>query len=239
VADLPEDLAKVLAELEARKRSLRNRLQSIDHAIEGIQGLQNASSKNPAPEPKVPDFATLNRAVEGPLANEAPEEPVEAVAEAPQREQASDIHPAVQAPAELDPGECRDFVLQPDYPNSPAENPKALMRPIPKPEPERRKLAHLNVYVNQNTDWAARQMVSAQSPRAVFRHKTGHKCPKCGSADTRLSLTRGIADCFMFLFDYSIARCRACDSRFRIWRSRDEEEGEQELEPQTHPTSPK
>jgi ssDNA-binding Zn-finger/Zn-ribbon topoisomerase 1 len=77
--------------------------------------------------------------------------------------------------------------------------------------------------MNQNAEWAARQMVAPSSPRSIFRQKTGHKCPKCGSADTRVSVTRGILDIFMFLFDYSIGRCRNCDTRFRIWQSREEE----------------
>jgi hypothetical protein len=229
VADLPEDLARVLAELEARKRSLKNRLQSLDSAIEGIQGRQQASKVvDPAPDPKVLDYSTLNPLVEVPMEG--------ADVEVPERENAGEVHPSVvlQGSVESDTDECTDFVLQPNMPHTPAETPKALRIPITKPAPEQRKPAQLNVYVNQNTDWASRQLVAPNSPRAVFRHKTGHKCPKCGSADTRLSLTRGIGDCFMFLFDYTIARCRNCDSRFRIWRSRDEDDGEQERELEPH-----
>jgi hypothetical protein len=77
----------------------------------------------------------------------------------------------------------------------------------------------LNVYVNQNAEWAARQIVPVDSPRAVFRQSTGHACPKCGSQDTRVSTTRGVADILMFLFEYSNARCRNCAARFRIWES--------------------
>lgn len=53
-----------------------------------------------------------------------------------------------------------------------------------------------------------------------FRKKAPARCPKCGSPDTRESATRGIADFLMLLFDYSNARCRSCDSRFRIWKAR-------------------
>jgi hypothetical protein len=121
-------------------------------------------------------------------------------------------------------------------PNVPAERHAPLQRPVFTPAPERRKPAALNIYVNRNSDWASRQLVPAQSARAVFRHKAEHNCPKCGSQDTRVSHTRGIADMFMFLFDYSMARCRNCDLRFRIWQSRagDDELRDVVPQPQRH-----
>jgi hypothetical protein len=107
-----------------------------------------------------------------------------------------------------------------------------LRRPVFTPAPERRKRAGLNIYVNENSEWASNQFVPASSPSSVLRKKTGHCCPKCGSRDTRMSTTRGIADMFMFLFDYSIARCRNCDVRFRIWPSRAGNDGATPFEAQ-------
>jgi hypothetical protein len=212
VADLPADLAKVLAELEARKRSLQSRMHSIDSAIQSIQGLQTSYSHE-----------------------ELPAEPVE---ELPVREELANAL-EVTAQPQLAPGESNDFVLQPEKPYyGLLEKEKALSRPIvSKAEPERSKSARLNVYVNQNSEWASKQLVSPKSRRATFRHKTGQRCPKCGSQDTRLSVTKGLADCFMFLFDYSLARCRNCDTKFRIWRTREDEDDdrpEKQLGP--HPT---
>lgn len=202
MADLPADLAKVLAELEARKRSLENRLHSIDSAIQSIHGLQTADSYE-----------------------ELPADPVE---ETPVREQPVFLANSLETVAQPhpEPSERRDFVLQPEKPYySLLEKEKALRRPIVStPDTERTKSAHLNVYVNQNSDWASKQIVSPKSRRAIFRHKTGHRCPKCGSQDTRLSVTKGLADCLMFLFDYSLARCRNCDTKFRIWRAREDED---------------
>jgi hypothetical protein len=170
---------------------------------------------------------------------------VESVAELPVREQAETAVTAAMGlappanPANPAESERRDFVLQEDHPYyTLLDKEKALLRPVvPKVDPARRKSALLNVYVNQNSDWASRQIVSSQSRRANFRRKTGHRCPHCGSQDTRLSATRGVADWFMFLFDYSLARCRNCDTKFRIWRSREEDDAagdEKQLDP--HPT---
>lgn len=242
MADLPEDLAKVLAELEARKRSLQNRLQSIETAIQSIHGLQ-VSYDVPLENSHVTDFVLVDRADEV-LATEPQGVESEPVVEVPEREPVGAVYTAVEVPPVAVPGsERRDFILQPDTPGgyvpggsgpntSLIEKEKALRRPNPKPPKDSRKAAHLNVYVNKNSDWASRQLVSPKSRRATFRHKTGQRCPKCGSQDTRLSLTKGIADCFMFLFDYSLARCRNCDTKFRIWRAREEvdDAGEQDLE---------
>jgi DNA-directed RNA polymerase subunit RPC12/RpoP len=190
VADSPEALAKVLADLEARKESLRDELNRLDVALAEIHAkaeLVVQPESHPEPEP---------------------------VTET-------------------------GFILQSDY--SPAETPQAVRAPLPKAPPERRKEARLNIYVNQNADWASRQFVNPGSTKSVFRQKTGAKCPKCGSMDTRFSSSRGIADCFMFLFDYSVARCRSCDSRFRIWKNRPSGESKEaetkELEPQPSPAS--
>jgi hypothetical protein len=240
VADLPDDLSKVLGELESRKRSLENRLQSIDTAIQSIQGLQTSYSHR-SEDPKVSEFAIVNRAEDSQTVEQEELQALDLFDEMPMREDLTSAYMASILQATSDPVpvveniECRDFVLQPDSPNtSIIEKEKALRRPNPKPAAERRKQAHLNVYVNQNSDWASRQLVSPQSKRATFRQKTGQRCPKCGSQDTRLSVTKGLADCFMFLFDYSLARCRNCDTKFRIWRSREDEDesdaGEKQLE---------
>lgn len=176
MADQPDRLENVLAQLEARKQSLRSRLENLDTAIDGLHGLEG-----------------LNKAEE------------------------------ILAGPEVMP------------PLTVQEQPqmlKALTRPLPVASVERPQPAHLNVYVNLNSEWASRQFVAPDSPRAIFRRKAGHRCPKCGSQDTRISLSRGIADRLMFLFDYSRARCRSCDTRFRIWRSR--EEDDQQHEPEAH-----
>ena len=162
----------------------------------------------------------------------------------PQREHPDRIHPPVirtqPEPAPLRRAQtATSGASHVTQSKSLAERPKPLKRPAAQQTPvtERRKPNQLNIYVNRNADWASKQFVAPKSPRAVFRHKTGHRCPKCGSQDTRLSLTRGIADCLMFLFDYSLARCRNCDTRFRIWRSREEDQAEQDFEAQPHTES--
>jgi hypothetical protein len=231
VLDQPDHLAKVLAELEARKESLRSRLESLDTAINGLQGLQAASASSSS------ELEGLNKAEEM-LANHLEDVPAasNAVEAQPLREQTAEVVPPVSVTSLHSEGsEHRGFVLKYDTTNSPAERPKALKRQLQVPPADRRKPNHLNVYVNRNTEWASRQFVAPHSPRAIFRHKTGHRCPKCGSQDTRLSLSRGIADCFMFLFDYSLARCRNCDTRFRIWRSREEDEDQHEAD--AHPAT--
>ncbi len=232
MAELPEHLAKTLAELEAQKESLRSRLESVDSAIVGIQGLKSAPAA-PAPDPAdaqaVPPVATASDA--NPnfiLVNDVPEE-------MPQREFVGEVRRSQVQRVATQPQTGNPNSAPPPQ-KSPVTTGKALARQTPQPAPDRRKPSQLNIYVNRNAEWAAQQFVPPHSPRAVFRHKTGHRCPKCGSQDTRLSLTRGLTDCLMFLFDYSIARCRNCDTRFRIWRSRSEEDdGEHELE--GHPSA--
>ena len=222
VADLPDHLAKVLAELEARKESLRSRMESLDTAISGIHGMQATAPG--ASLARQPDNSQDVVAEHHELDETAP---VQAV---PLREEVGEVIPVPNTPSQPNPSERRDFILKYDTPNTPAERPNALKRPLEGAAVELRQPTHLNVYVNKNTEWASRQFVPPHSPRAVFRRKTGHRCPKCGSQDTRLSLSRGIADCFMFLFDYSLARCRNCDNRFRIWRSRDEDDDQPEAD---------
>lgn len=78
----------------------------------------------------------------------------------------------------------------------------------------RQKKAAVNVYVNRFPEWSS---AMAQG-KVVVRKQHGIRCPKCSSPDTRQSLTRGLADFFMFLFDYTNARCRNCNARFRVWR---------------------
>ena len=228
IVDQPDHLAKVLAELEARKQSLRSRLESLDTAINGLHGLQAAASH-------ISEIEDLTQAEEILARTEHLDEVVHSE---PLREQTAEVMPPMAVQTQLEPqvSERRDFVLK--YDNSPAEMTKALKRPLQGASVDRRKPAQLNVYVNRNSEWASRQFVAPHSPRAIFRHKAGHPCPKCGSQDTRMSLTRGIADCFMFLFDYSLARCRNCDTRFRIWRAREEDDEQLEHdEPEAHPTT--
>jgi hypothetical protein len=223
VVDQPDHIAKVLAELQAHKESLQNRLVSLDNAIKGLHGLQSSASASS-------EFEALNDAEET-LADRGEAEGDASVQAEPLREQTADVLPplAVRTP-EVDASQRRELILRYDASNSPADTFKALNRPAQGPAVDRGKANHLNVYVNRNTEWASHQFVAPHSSRAVFRHKTGHRCPKCGSQDTRLSLTRGISDCFMFLFDYSRARCRNCDTRFRIWRSRDEHDDQSEAD---------
>jgi hypothetical protein len=222
VPDLPDHLAKVVSELESRKESLRNRIESLDSVISGIHERHEAPPAGLA----VPAGLSIQTTLE---------------TEAPLREQAGSSYQPRPRP---DRAAIPVTLERDDVPGvagglRPAEQQlKPLKRVVPKAELERRQPAHLNVYVNRNAEWAAQQFVSSKSPRAVFRHKTGHRCPNCGSQDTRLSVTRGVADWFMFLFDYSLARCRNCDTRFRIWRSRpDAEEGEGERVTEARPSN--
>jgi hypothetical protein len=238
--EIPDHLAKVLAELEARKQSLRSRLEVLDSAISGIQTLHGPTGEI-SPEAVLLQLDQLESA-ERLLSAEtvlqegavSPSEVLSGVI--PERESPEQNHTITPAkvPATVsktEPESRRAFILVNEGSHTPVPKTQALTRPIPKPDPERRKPPQLNVYVNRNADWASAQLLAPQSPRAVFRHKTGQRCPSCGSQDTRLSLTRGLADFFMFLFDYSIARCRNCNCRFRIWRARPEEEST-ELEAQ-------
>jgi DNA-directed RNA polymerase subunit RPC12/RpoP len=79
-----------------------------------------------------------------------------------------------------------------------------------------RKTPGLNIYINRFPEWSRRM-----SPATVqYRKKAGRACPKCGSPDTRESPSRRRSDFLMFLFNYSNARCRSCQSRFRIWKNR-------------------
>ena len=43
---------------------------------------------------------------------------------------------------------------------------------------------------------------------------TTHKCPNCGSHDTRKSLPRGVLDTFILMFGRWPYRCRKCSYRF-------------------------
>ena len=79
----------------------------------------------------------------------------------------------------------------------------------------RRKAAGLNVYVNPFPEWS-RAMAKGKT---VVRKQNGVRCPKCGSCDTRQSLTRGLSDILLFCFDFINARCRNCNTRFRVWRA--------------------
>ncbi len=248
MAEIPEHLAKVLADLEARKQSLRSRLQILDSAIEGIQSLGIAEEEL-SPEAAMLQLESLADVEKAILGEEGRTPAV------PVRETASEVERPVfngnlsvrngntHLPVRNGNGHPLPNVI---YANgsvegqtekSPAERPRALKRPFPKTAPERRKAAHLNIYVNQNSDWASSQFVAPQSPRAVFRHRTGQRCPSCGSQDTRFSVTRGVADFFMFLFDYSIARCRNCNTRFRIWREREEDEQTAPPDLEAHPST--
>jgi hypothetical protein len=198
VADSPIQYDAVLADLEARKESLRNRLDGLDSAISGIRSLAGLTQ-----EVEVPQAA--------PIAHET----------------AQPVREAVQQPVRLTANQ--QPVPAPQHRRTVARAEASLQRPIQTAPPERRRTPGLNVYVNQHPEWAAQQIIAPTSRRSIFRQKTGHNCPKCGSGDTRVSVTRGLSDVFMFLFDYSIGRCRNCDTRFRIWRSR-EEEPDQDLQ---------
>src|SRR5580698_8430349 len=120
VVDQPDHLAKVLAELEARKQSLRSRLESLDTAINGLHGLQAASSASDSSE-----LEGLRKAEEI-LAG------AEQLVQVPLREQMAEVMPplAVKTQSEPQVSERRDFVLKYDSPNSPAQTPKALKRPL-------------------------------------------------------------------------------------------------------------
>ncbi len=43
---------------------------------------------------------------------------------------------------------------------------------------------------------------------------TTHKCPRCGSHDTRKSLPRGMFDTFVLMIGRWPYRCRKCSHRF-------------------------
>jgi hypothetical protein len=207
VADFTNQYAAVLADLEERKNALRSRLESLDATIAGLRALAELSpvgdSEVEEAPVRVPD-RMIPAPIPAPMTAPVPNQAV-AYQRTPLRPQ--------QAPRYARADEIQQRI--------PLQGPAAA--------PERRKATGLNVYVNQNQDWASRQMVSPASPRSVFRQATGHRCPKCGSQDTRVSTTRGLSDLFMFLFEYSIGRCRNCDTRFRIWQAREEDPAEDEL----------
>ncbi len=217
VPDSPEQIARLLAELEAEKAALQNRLNSLDSVIAGIQTLIETP-----PSATHDDSGSLDGERGFVLVRET--EPVE---------------PPQQLEHSRDEVAKRDQVASSDKPRdnsrSLIEREKSLGRPLPKPPSERPPTAKLNIYVNQHADWAARQLVSNRSSRSSHRRKTGYRCPSCGSSDTRVSLTRGVSDLFMFLFDYTSARCRNCDTRFRIWRTHpeDDEPPTELVEPET------
>ncbi len=80
---------------------------------------------------------------------------------------------------------------------------------------DRRRVAPaLNIYVNPFPEWS-RAMVLGNS---THPRKPGARCPKCGSCDTRPSVTRTLSDFFLLFFDYTNLRCRQCTGRFRVWR---------------------
>ena len=212
MADSPEQLAQVLADLEARKESLKHRLSSLDSTIQGIQAIITPVAEAPPPRPQRIVVA---------------DEELTAV---PVRESVVSVPPDVEVLAVSDTGREReesqggsDSVLV-DSSQIPATRPAQLKRPIPQVQPERRKPGSLNIYVNRNAEWAARQLVAAQPTNTQAKPKTSRRCPSCGSHDTRASVKKGVADMFMFLFDYSVARCRNCDTRFRIWPTREADE---------------
>lgn len=210
--DSPEQLAKLLAELEAEKAALQTRLTSLETVISGIHSLLNSPA----------DIAQDERGFV--LVRESttfPPHAAPAQKELRQNVPWSDSVTADAGPTNLMKPE--QIVSSPEN-DRPAEPDKSLRQHAPEAPPERRRPAKLNIYVNQNAEWAARQLITTKVSRSALRRKTGHRCPSCGSNDTRISLSRGVSDLFMFLFDYTSARCRNCDTRFRIWRSHPDEE---------------
>jgi hypothetical protein len=216
VTDFTDQYAGVLADLEERKAALKSRLDSLDATIAGLRALSELPPVTDAPVIESP----VNRVpvreqftYRAPLENRAPVENSVGV-QAPQ----SPVYQRNQLQTRPLPAQDRSDEL-------------AHLMPLqgPSASPERRRATGLNVYVNQNSEWAARQMVAPSSPRSVFRQATGHRCPKCGSQDTRVSTTRGLSDIFMFLFEYSVGRCRNCDTRFRIWQAREEDPADDEF----------
>jgi hypothetical protein len=188
----------VLADLEERKKALWQRLESLDAAIAGIRALIEASEGlvpgMVAPPVYSAPAASLVRTY-APLAQQHLPEHL------PQQQFAVRAYSApAPAPAALRPSA---------FQQTPADDGRAS--------------TGLNIYVNANTQWASKQFISPDHTRSIFRKKTGLRCPKCDSQDTRVSVTRGFSDLFMFLFDYSIGRCRNCDTRFRIWKPRENE----------------
>lgn len=209
MTEFTNQYAAVLADLEERKASLKSRLDSLDATISGLRTLAALPPPSEAP------------VIEGPVI----EAPVNRIAV---REQFT-YKPPVESPMGVQAPQSSIYQRN-QLRTSPVPAPDRndeLMRQVPvqgpSAAPERRRTTGLNVYVNQNSEWAARQMVAPSSPRSIFRRATGHRCPKCGSQDTRVSTTRGLSDIFMFLFEYSVGRCRNCDTRFRIWQAREED----------------
>jgi hypothetical protein len=239
VTDSPEQVAKLLTELEAEKVALKNRLDRLDSVIVGLHALV-------APAPAVsPDDSPVVGLNDSPnhiqsagteeergfiLVREAPS------SAAPPPYQQPNAGVKAQAMEETQDLSRRESISTSSS-NSPAEREKSLRRRMPSPAPERRQpTGNLNIYVNQNVEWAARQLTSSKSSRSLLHRRTGHACPSCGSHDTRISLTRGVSDILMFLFDYTSARCRSCDTRFRIWRSQAQDESnQQQFQPQASP----
>jgi hypothetical protein len=210
VADTSEHLAVALSELEAGRESLRSRIDTLDSAIAGMQAPEPSNPSQPGEQPKAIEQTEPVRENPAGIAAREGSSPASTL------EQQTGLTNRVAQGSQTDR----------------REQGRPVQRPQFKAPQERRRLGKLNVYHNQNTDWALGQFIPSHSPRAVFRHKAGEPCPHCGSQDTRISFTRGFADYFMFLFDYSNARCRSCDKRFRIWRTRPEDDA-QDLEPQT------
>jgi hypothetical protein len=205
VTEFTNQYAAVLADLEERKAALTSRLESLDATIAGLRALADLPPIGDSAVDQVPvreQFA-YKAAVENQAVRQTLQQPV---------------YLRHQLEAQAAPAQDRSAEL-------------TQQRPVQAPSAasERRSSTGLNVYVNQNSEWASRQMVAPTSPRSVFRQATGHRCPKCGSQDTRVSTTRGLSDIFMFLFEYSVGRCRNCDTRFRIWQAREEDPTDDEL----------
>jgi hypothetical protein len=217
VTDFTNQYSAVLADLEERKAALRSRLESLDATIAGLRALTDLPSATDSPVLDSPvnrvpvrEHFTYTAPVENRPVRQAPQQPAYPPRQA--------TYQRNQLQTQSDPAQERTDELTRQLP---LQGPSA--------SPERRRATGLNVYVNQNSEWAARQMVAASSPRSIFRQPTGHRCPKCGSQDTRVSTTRGLSDIFMFLFEYSVGRCRNCDTRFRIWQAREEDPTDDDL----------
>jgi hypothetical protein len=219
VTEFTDQYAAVLSDLEERKASLKSRLESLDATIAGLRAL----AALPSPQVSASGEGPANQVPVRELPKYSAEQPV----------LRRDEHFSMSAPSAT-----RNESLFKRVPEANTSSRADRSNELQERRATRRggstiadarRPAGLNVYVNQNAEWAARQLVPASSPRAIFRQSTGHRCPKCGSQDTRVSTTRGLSDLFMFLFEYSVGRCRNCDTRFRIWQARDEESSGNEL----------
>ncbi|HTX39666.1 MAG TPA: hypothetical protein VME43_31835 [Bryobacteraceae bacterium] len=57
--------------------------------------------------------------------------------------------------------------------------------------------------------------------------ETAIRCPRCGGADVRKSLTKHLLDYIPQIFGFTALRCRRCRHRFyrRLWEDGEEDEG--------------